>query len=311
MMANRKEKSIILNGDEPDIRELLSNCTSTRLRSIIGDHRIVCIDEAQRINNIGLTIKIFTDQLKEVQVIASGSSAFDLANRTAEPLTGRKYETLLLPLSFKEMVEHHGLLEETRLLAHRLVYGYYPEIVTKPVLLEKILQALALQLGNEVSYHEIGQLVGADNQTVERYIDLLEKAFVIFRLPAFSRNVRNEIKKGRKIYFYDNGIRNTIISNFNLPEIRNDVGALWENFMISERTKYLIMNQIAAKSYFWRTTQQQEIDYIEERDGKLYAFEFKWNPLGKIKIPKTFLNSYSSAETEIITPKYFESFLGL
>ena len=339
MMANRKEKSIILNGDEPDIRELLSNCTSTRLRSIIGDHRIVCIDEAQRINNIGLTIKIFTDQLKEVQVIASGSSAFDLANRTAEPLTGRKYETLLLPLSFKEMVEHHGLLEETRLLAHRLVYGYYPEIVTKPgeqkellrllagsylykdllsfggikkpVLLEKILLALALQLGNEVSYHEIGQLVGADNQTVERYIDLLEKAFVIFRLPAFSRNVRNEIKKGRKIYFYDNGIRNTIISNFNLPEIRNDVGALWENFMISERTKYLIMNQIAAKSYFWRTTQQQEIDYIEEREGKLYAFEFKWNPLGKIKIPKTFLNSYSSAETEIITPKYFESFLGL
>lgn len=339
IMAHRIEKSIILNGDEPDIRELLSGCTSTRLRLIIGDSRIVCIDEAQRINNIGLTIKLFTDQIKEVQVIASGSSAFDLANRTAEPLTGRKYDSLLLPISFKEMVNHHGLLEESRMLAHRLIYGYYPEIVTKPgeekellrllagsylykdllsfggikkpVLLEKILQALALQLGNEVSYHEIGQLVGADNETVERYINLLEKTFVIFRLPAFSRNVRNEIKKGRKIYFYDNGIRNTIISNFDLPEIRSDVGVLWENYMISERMKYLIMNQIEAKSYFWRTTQQQEIDYIEERNGKLYAFEFKWNPLVRAKIPKTFTNSYSSAETKIVTPQNFESFLGI
>ena len=247
---NQPIKSMILNADEADIRSLLTETTSTRLKTLIGESKLVCIDEAQRIQNIGLTLKLFTDMIKDAQVIASGSSSFDLANITAEPLTGRKYEFLLLPLSFDEMVRHHGLLQEKRLLEQRIIYGYYPEIVTKagearellkllaesylykdllafggikkPVLLEKILQALALQIGNEVSFNELGQLVNADNQTVERYIDLLEKTFVIFRLPAFSRNIRNEIKKGRKIYFYDNGIRNAIIADFHLPTLRSD-----------------------------------------------------------------------------------------
>ena len=334
---NQPIKSMILNADEADIRSLLTETTSTRLKTLIGESKLVCIDEAQRIQNIGLTLKLFTDMIKDAQVIASGSSSFDLANITAEPLTGRKYEFLLLPLSFDEMVRHHGLLQEKRLLEQRIIYGYYPEIVTKagearellkllaesylykdllafggikkPVLLEKILQALALQIGNEVSFNELGQLVNADNQTVERYIDLLEKTFVIFRLPAFSRNIRNEIKKGRKIYFYDNGIRNAIIADFHLPTLRSDIGALWENFIISERKKYLFNNGIDARSFFWRTTQQQEIDYIEEKDGILSAYEIKWKRPTRKKIPLTFLRSYSVTQSDIICADNFEQYL--
>jgi predicted AAA+ superfamily ATPase len=339
LLEKRKEKTLFLNGDEPDVRELLEGVTSSRLKALFGKSRIVFIDEAQRIREIGLTLKLITDQIKEVQLIATGSSAFDLASHTKEPLTGRKYEFHLFPLAFGEMVEHHGLLEEKRLLKHRLVFGYYPEIVTcpgeerellrlladsylykdlltlenikKPVLLEKILKALALQLGNEVSYHEIGQLVGADKNTVEKYIDLLEKAFVVFRLPAFSRNLRNEIKKGKKIYFYDNGIRNAVIGNFSPIEKRNDVGGLWENFLISERMKYLRYSGLYPGRYFWRTVQQQEIDYLEERDGQLYAFEFKWSKNKHIRFPRTFLRAYPESSTKLITPENFESFIGI
>ncbi|MDI6803335.1 MAG: ATP-binding protein [Bacteroidota bacterium] len=331
--------SLLLNGDEPDVREMLSNTTSTKLKSIIGKHKIVFIDEAQRIPNIGITLKLFADNLKDVQVIATGSSAFELANKTNEPLTGRKYEYLLYPISFGEMVEHHGLIDEKRLIEHRLIFGCYPEIITKPgeekellkllagsylykdlltleyvkkpAMLEKILKALALQIGSEVSYHEISQIVNADNETVEKYIDLLEKAFVVFRLPAFNRNVRNEIKKGKKIYFFDNGIRNAIISNFSAPNMRSDIGALWENFLISERMKYLHYKGTDMSRYFWRTTMQQEIDYIEEMSGRLSAFEFKWNVKAKGKFPKTFTNAYPQSKTQVITSENFENFLGL
>jgi hypothetical protein len=339
ILRDHSQPSIVLNGDEPDVRELLSSPTSTRLKSIIGKHKIVFIDEAQRIPNIGITIKLFTDILKEVQVIATGSSAFDLANKTNEPLTGRKYEYLLFPFSFGEMVEHQGLIEEKRLLESRLIFGYYPEIVTKPgeekellkllsgsylykdiltfeqvkkpAILEKIVKALALQIGSEITYHEIGQLVGADNETVEKYVDLLEKAFVVFRLPAFSRNIRNEIKKGKKVYFYDNGIRNAVISNFSAVNNRSDIGALWENLLISERMKYLHYSGVDVSRYFWRTTMQQEIDYIEESSGKLSAFEIKWNPKAKVRFPKTFINAYPLSSTKLITPENFESFLGI
>ena len=339
ILRDHSQPSIVLNGDEPDVRELLSSPTSTRLKSIIGKHKIVFIDEAQRIPNIGITIKLFTDILKEVQVIATGSSAFDLANKTNEPLTGRKYEYLLFPFSFGEMVDHHGLIEEKRLLESRLIFGYYPEIVTKPgeekellkllsgsylykdiltfeqvkkpAILEKIVKALALQIGSEITYHEIGQLVGADNETVEKYVDLLEKAFVVFRLPAFSRNIRNEIKKGKKVYFYDNGIRNAVISNFSAVNNRSDIGALWENLLISERMKYLHYSGVDVSRYFWRTTMQQEIDYIEESSGKLSAFEIKWNPKAKVRFPKTFINAYPLSSTKLITPENFESFLGI
>ena len=261
-----------MNGDETDVRDLLSDTTSTRLKAIIGNHQLMVIDEAQRISNIGITLKLIVDNIQDVQVIATGSSALELANQITEPLTGRKYEYFLYPVSFVEMVNQTNILEEKRLLEHRLVYGYYPEVVTKqgeeqellrmlsesylykdlfvwkdikkPALLEKLLQALAFQLGNEVSFRELGEIVGVDNQTVERYVDLLEKAFVIFRLGSLSRNLRNEIKKSKKFYFYDNGIRNAIIRNFNPITLRQDKRALWENFLIDRKSTRLNSSHI-------------------------------------------------------------------
>ena len=325
------------NGDEADVRANFSNTTSVKLKALIGDKTVVIIDEAQRITNIGLTLKLITDQLKDIQVIATGSSAFELANKVNEPLTGRKYEFMLFPFSFAEMVKHHGLLKEKRLLDQRLIFGYYPEIVTKageekellkllansylykdllnleqiskPVLLEKLLKALALQVGNEVSYNELAQTVGADKGTVEKYIDLLEKAFVLFRLPALNKNVRNEIKKGKKIYFYDCGIRNAIINNFNSIDNRTDVGALWENFVIAERMKFLRNLEKETTQYFWRTTQQQEIDLVEVTNGEMVAFELKWNTNRKTRIPQTFLTNYQVKETFIVSPENIEEFL--
>jgi len=339
ILANQKETSLTLNGDEADIREFLTNTTSTKLRSLIANHKIVFIDEAQRIPGISLTLKLFTDQIKDVQVIATGSSAFELADKTNEPLTGRKFEFQLFPLSFNEMVTHHGLIEEKRLLEHRLIFGSYPEIVKslgdeqkllklltrsylfkdllmleqikKPSLLDKLLKALALQVGNEVSNNELAQLTNADAGTIDKYLDLLEKVFVIFRLPAYSGNVRNEIKKGKKIYFCDNGIRNAVIGNFNHINSRTDIGALWENYLISERMKYLYYNELNRPTYFWRTTQQQEIDYIEDDGKRLMAFEMKWNPKSKVKFPLTFLSAYPNNETQSITPQNYEKFLGI
>ncbi|MDH4471544.1 MAG: ATP-binding protein [Fluviicola sp.] len=339
LLQEQNQQCLILNADETDVRESLENTTSTALRNLFGDNKIVFIDEAQRVNNIGLTLKLITDQIKDVQVIASGSSAFDLASQTQESLTGRKYEHFLLPLSFTEMVAHHGLLEEKRLLQQRMIYGYYPEIVSdpskaekhiklltnsylykdllqlesmkKPALLTKILKALALQVGSEVSYQEISRLVNADYHTVEKYIDLLQKTFVIFTLPAFSRNVRNEIRKGQKIYFYDNGIRNAVIGNFHALENRTDVGALWENFLLAERMKHLNQQGIDRDIYFWRTTQQQEIDYLEEDADGINAFEFKWNTRKLPRFSKTFLNAYAVNSTEVITPENFTGFIGI
>lgn len=332
------EKHLILNCDEPDVRELLEETTSTRLRSIIGTSRIVCIDEAQRIPNIGLTLKLLTDQIPDVQAIATGSSSLELNTSIAEPLTGRKFEFTLHPFSFEELSNHHGLLQERRFLEHRLVYGSYPEVVTspgqeeelvrllagsylfkdlltlegikKPSLLEKIVKALALQLGSEVSYQEVARTAGADSHTVERYIDLLEKAFVLFRMPAYSRNVRNEIKKGKKIYFLDNGIRNAIIGNFLPLASRTDTGALWENYLVTERLKMLSSKGVYASAYFWRTTQQQEIDYIEEQGQILLACEFKWSAAKKkSRFPATFLRAYPQARTMVVTSGDYDHFL--
>ncbi len=295
------------------------------------------IDEAQRVKNIGLTMKLMVDNIKGIQLVATGSSAFDLANEINEPLTGRKWEYYLLPFSTQELIANSGTIEERRLLGHRLVFGMYPDVVNnpgqereilhnltgsylykdifsfqdirKPELIERLLEALALQVASEVSYNELGQLLQVDPSTVQRYIDLLEKAFVIFRLRSFSRNVRNELKKSRKIYFYDNGIRNALISSFNPPETRGDIGALWENFMVSERTKLLYNKQHYAGQFFWRTKQQQEIDYIEEAEGTLAAYEFKWNPKKKSRFSKTFLNAYPNHTTGIITPDNYIDFL--
>lgn len=330
---------LYLNGDDSDVREILTDTTSTKLKAIVGNKKIFFLDEAQRIPNVGLTLKLFIDQIKDVQVIATGSSAFELSSQVNEPLTGRKYEFMLYPVSFAEMVAYHGLVQEKRLIEQRMIYGYYPEIVIKggeeaellkllagsylykdllmldqikkPALLEKLLKALALQVGSEVSYQELAQTISSDPKTVEKYMDLLEKAFVLFRLPAFSRNVRNEIKKGKKVYFYDCGIRNAIINNYKPLSSRTDSGGLWENFVMAERMKYLRYNNMDVSQYFWRTTQQQEIDLIEDDGDRLAAYEFKWgiNNAKKIRFPQTFTVNYPQAKTFVITPSNVEEFI--
>lgn len=326
-----------LSGDEADTRTLLSNTTSTRLKALFGSKKLVIIDEAQRIANIGITLKLCADMIPEVQVIATGSSAFELADATSEPLTGRKYEYHLFPLSFGEMVAHHGVMVEKRLLEHRLIYGCYPEVVTspgeerellslladsylykdvfslgltkKPALLERIVQALALQIGSEVSYNELGQLVGADKETVERYIHMLEKCYVVFRLSSFSRNLRNELKKSRKIYFWDTGVRNAVIKNFNPLHLRQDIGGLWENFLVAERLKANHYSGQPANYWFWRTHTQQEIDYVEEQGGVLSAWEFKWKAARPPRMPKSFLDAYPGCVTGYVTPETMDEFL--
>lgn len=327
-----------LNGDDWDVQDLFSTITSTRLRTIIGDNRFVVVDEAQRIPEIGLRLKLITDQVPDVQLIATGSSSFELSSKVSEPLTGRKREFIMCPLSFEEMVNHTQFLDEVRMIPHRMVYGYYPEVVTtpgdertllkeltnsylykdilsldginKPEKLVRLLKALALQIGSQVSYNEIGMLVGLDPKTVERYVDILEKSFVIFRLGTFSRNLRNELKSSRKIYFWDLGVRNAVIGNLAPVDNRTDVGELWENFVIAERMKRNVYMESFAQSYFWRNRQQQEVDYLEEVDGCLHAYEFKWNVRkGKAKCPVSFQSNYPEATYKVITPENVEEFL--
>lgn len=329
------EKTLWLNCDEPDIRKYLTEVTSTQLNTLIGNAEIILIDEAQRVKNIGLTLKLLVDNFPDKKVIVTGSSALELSNEVNEPLTGRKFEYNLLPISVGEMVNYTNILEEKRLMEHRLIYGMYPEVilnvgdeaitlrnicdsylykdifayqdVRKSEVIASLLEALALQVGSEVSYQELAMLLKIDQATVIRYIDLLEKSFVVFRLRALSRNVRNEIAKSRKIYFYDNGIRNALIKNYQPLSLRSDVGALWENFLVSERKKYLIYNEKQVNTFFWRTTQQQEIDYIEESSGMFDAFEFKWSEHKKVKFPITFTNNYPIHETKLInTTNYLE-----
>ena len=329
--------SIWWNGDEPDIRRILTESTSTQLKGLIGEAKLLFIDEAQRIENIGLTLKLIVDSIPELKVIATGSSSFDLSNKINEPLTGRKWEFMMYPISEQELINHHGILEERRLLEQRLIYGFYPEIVThsgqqqellleltnsflyrdiftlenikKPINLERLVQALAFQIGQEVSINELAQTAGLDFHTVERYISLLEKSYVIFQLSPFSRNLRNEMKKSRKIYFFDNGIRNSVIKQFNPMGMRNDQGALWENFLMAERLKVLEYNKIATNSFFWRNHAQQEIDYIEERNGEIHAFEFKWNPKAKIRFSKSFTNEYKPQITKGIHRENYLEFV--
>ena len=333
LMTSHQNNTIWWNGDDADIRTELHQTTASRLKQIIGEHRFVVIDEAQRIKNIGLCIKLIVDNIPEVKVIATGSSSFELANRINEPLTGRKHEYHLMPLSFGEMVNHAGLLEERRALEHRLLYGYYPEAVTqrgqeqeilrelsssylykdiltweeirKPDQLEKLVQAIAFQIGQQVSNRDLAETCGLDAKTVTRYVDVLEKAFIVFSLDSFSRNLRNELKKSRKIYFYDLGIRNAVIKNFQPIGLRDDIGALWENCMIIERFKWLENNRKNVNRYFWRTTQQQEIDYIEEHDGQLHAYEFKWSDKGKKKPPSTFKKAYPDSRYQQINQDNF------
>ena len=337
LVSSLNEPSIWWNCDEPDIRRILSEPTSTELKNLIGSAKLLIIDEAQRVNNIGLTLKLIVDSIPSVKVIVTGSSSFDLANKINEPLTGRKWELMLFPFSVRELAENHGLLEEKRLLEQRMIYGLYPDVVTnpgnqqevlleltnsylykdilsleniqKPAKLEKLVQALAFQLGQQISINELSQITGLDNHTVERYISLLEKAFIIFQLPPFSRNLRNEIKKSRKIYFYDIGVRNAVIKQFNPLQLRQDVGQLWENFILAERLKTLEYSRIDSNKYFWRNHAQQEIDYLEERNGEIHAFEFKWNPKAKARFSKSFTNEYHPSITNVIHRDNYSSFI--
>ena len=333
-------KTIWLTGDDPEARSLLDNISLARLQTLIGQNEVVVVDEAQRFTNAGLMLKLITDHLPKVQLFVTGSSSLDLAAQTKESLTGRKFEFSLYPLSFVEMCAQHGFLAERSMLEHRMLFGYYPEVaqnepplalknlndlsdglmykdlltldqIKKPALLVKLLQALALQLGSEVIYNEVAQLIGADPVTVEKYVDLLEQSFVLFRLPSLSRNARNEIKKGRKIYFYDNGIRNAILKNFSPLALRTDTGALWENFLLAERMKRNAYTNYDCNAYFWRTTTQQEIDYVEDAGGRLHAFEFKWQAKKPARFPKSFLESYPGSETTLIDKENFDAFVGL
>lgn len=336
-LLRQKEGVLWLNGDELQVQNLFANASADRLLSEFSNSKIVILDEAQRIENIGLRLKLISDSDSEVQVIATGSSAFELANKVNEPLTGRKWEYQMFPLSFGEMVAHHGKLKEMRMLPRRIIYGYYPEVVTNdgneveilklltdaylykdilswesikhPDKLQTLLRALAYQVGSQVSYNELSQMCSMDSKTVERYINLLEQCYIIFRLPSFSRNLRHELKSSRKIYFYDNGIRNALIADYRAPEVRQDIGALWENFVIAERMKSNEYYHRWVNRYFWRTKQQQEIDYLEEGGGNLHAYEMKWNPRAKASITKTFTEAYPNSEFQVITPDNISDFL--
>lgn len=336
---NQEGKKVLsLNCDNADDRLLLENRTTTELSQLLSSYDLAFIDEAQRVANIGITIKMIGDLKLDTQVIVTGSSSFDIANRVNEPATGRTIEYKLYPFSMRELADYSSQREEHRLLGNRLIYGMYPEVVMepadakrtlvslannylykdllsykgikKPELLQNLVKALALQLGSEVSYNELGNMLGVDKETVENYIDLLEKCFVVFRLSSFSRNMRNEIKKGKKIYFYDNGIRNAVISNFAPIEMRTDAGALWENFIISERVKRNSYMGSYAQLYFWRTHDQSEVDLIEEEDGMLHTFEFKWNPRRKARLSQAFARAYPNSTFQLVSPENYWDFIG-
>jgi uncharacterized protein len=329
-------KVLHLDCDDAAVRMRLEIQQMPNLQNLVGDTELLIIDEAQRVKNIGLTLKILVDQVKTPHILVSGSSALELSNEINEPLTGRKWELTMPPISVAELTAFHGVFEEERRLEQRLLYGLYPEIVTnsgmerpllqqltssylykdvfnfkelrKPELLDRLLKVLALQIGSEASYNSIAAAVTSDIATVQRYIELLEKAFIIFRLPAFSRNVRNELKRSRKIYFWDLGVRNALVGDFRPIAARNDIGALWENFLVSERFKYNLHREFYGHAYFWRTAQQQEVDYLEDIDGQLHAFEFKWSINKGASLPLTFKNAYPGSSFEVVRPDNYLSF---
>ena len=335
---NLKLPTLKLNCDDSEIRNLLKDINSFNLKLLIGSNKLILIDEAQRVENIGLLIKRIVDEYSGVQVMASGSSSIQLGDTLNEPLTGRKYEYSLFPISTGELYDTMGLVATRQMLEARMLFGSYPEIIThpedakellgflsdsylykdilemeqirKPVVLQKILLALALQIGSEVSYNEVARTVGSDSKTVEKYIDLLTKSYVLYPLHGFSRNLRNELKKTKKIFFYDTGIRNAIIHNFAPIQYRNDTGSIWENFFIMERIKHNYYKGIRANYYFWRSKTQQEIDFVEEHDGEIKIFEMKWNAdKANVKFPSAFVDEYNPVEKHVVTPENYLEFL--
>lgn len=325
-------KCLRFNGEDGATRLLFERRTIAHFQELVGDHRLLLIDEAQHIPQIGAALKLMVDEIPKLSVLVTGSSAFDLANDLGEPLTGRKKTIFLFPVSEKEArhAEHPTQWEDRQ--RERLIYGCYPEIVQQSSRAEKVaylkelvssylfrdilkfenlknsdkilklLRLIAFQVGNEVSYHELGKQLDMSKNTVERYLDLLSKVFVIFKIGGYSRNLRKEVTKSSKWYFYDNGVRNTIIANLSAPEMRNDMGALWENYAIMERVKHQGYSGMLVNNYFWRTYDRQEIDWVEERGGNLFAYEMKWSNTKKPRVPRAFANAYPEAEFKSISP---------
>ncbi|HOI60105.1 MAG TPA: ATP-binding protein [Candidatus Pacearchaeota archaeon] len=339
ILSNFDSKIKQFNCDNPMDRDLLSNRDLEFLKSLIGDAKIVFIDEGQKVENLGQTLKLLVDNYKEKkQIIVTGSSSFNILDMTQEPLTGRKFVFNLFPLSLEEIYPEKDSLLMLKELEPLLIFGSYPEVeikksleekeeaireisesylykdvfefqrIKKSAILDNLLKALALQIGGEVSYRDLANIVGIDKKTVENYIDILEKNYIIFRLYPYAQNKRKVISKLRKVYFWDLGIRNSIINNFNFLNCRNDVGALWENFCIVERLKYQSYHKIHSNNYFWRTYEGAEVDLIEEREGSLYAYEFKWNDGKKIREP-LFTKEYKNSSFSLISPKNLGGFV--
>lgn len=333
------EQQVWFNADEINIKERLEILTLENIRSLIGDNKLVVIDEVQRVSNSGLLLKLMIDNFPDVQFIATGSSALEISDRVFEPLTGRHLLFHLHPFTMCEMYPKATLFQLEQKLPFHLIYGSYPDVfnhpndaelllknlagqylykdvliwkdIRKPELLDKLLKLLAYQMGAEVSLHELAQQLRVKSETVADYIDLLEKAFVVFRLKAFSTNDRKEISKMSKVYFWDNGIRNAIINQFNDISIRPDVGALWENFVVSERMKMNKVFRPDVQSYFWRNYNGSEVDYIEAINNHIFAYEMKWNTRKNQKVSKAFTNAYENANTQVITPLNFGDFIGV
>lgn len=339
IVGELKKSSVYFNCDEGDIRDKLNAATnSSQLKTLIGDSPIVIFDEAQRVGNIGLKLKLLVDNYPSQQVIATGSSSFELADKIKEPLTGRNWQFSLPPISALEILKASGRLEVQRDLQDLILYGGYPAVVTAksladkinilkqltddnlykdvlkffnlkgPETVRKLLAGLALQVGSEVSYEELGNLAGINKVTASSYIEILEKAFIIFKLRPLSRNLRKEISEKHKVYFFDTGVRNALINNFNPLELRNDKGAIWENFVIAERFKrqYWVGNSL--NNYFWRTYDQQEVDLVEEKNGKFFAFEMKWNEM-KNKPPVAWRENYPGSNWSSINKDNFLDYL--
>lgn len=329
---------LLLNGEDFNTALLLSKRSAENYRQIIGSKEYLFIDEAQKIPDIGTILKLMVDELPELKILATGSSSFDLGNMTGEPLTGRKYTFNLFPLSEREFWQEENIVDRPDTLMQRLIYGNYPELVNLNDASEKrdylnelvssylmkdilafenirhsarifnLLRLLAYQIGNEVSYNELGKNLSMSKNTVEKYLDLLSKVFVLFKVEGFSRNLRKEVTKSPKWYFCDNGIRNAVIASFNAIDLRNDIGQLWENYLISERIKFQHYKGYHANNFFWRTYDRQEIDWLEEREGQINGFEFKWSD-SRVKPPAAWKKTYPEAEYKIITRNNYADWL--
>jgi len=338
ILSGETSPFLFVSGEDRATQGWLGSQSIETLRQNIGNHQLLVVDEAQHVPQIGLNLKLIVDHLPQLRVLATGSSSFDLSNQTGEPLVGRKWEFELYPISQLELAATEVPFETEERLPQRLLYGSYPEIVTTVGLSDKrellnnivngylykdllmfeeirkskkiieILSLLAFQIGSLVSVHEISKTIGMNTRTVEKYLDLLEKVFVIKRLGGYSRNLRKEISKGSKYYFWDNGIRNAIINNFNELHLRNDVGTLWENYLVAERLKNQHYTKLFSNNYFWRTYDQKEVDFVEERDGHLFGFEFKWSKSSP-KPPALWLETYPEASFETIHPGNYLPFI--